>query len=61
MLAQGPVEIALLPLASLKPTKAAKPDMVMAAIGAAWALDIPVELIGAGLHTFDSNPKKTPY
>jgi len=61
VLAQGADEVALLPLASLKPTKAAKPDMVMAAIGAAWALDIPVELIGAGLHTFDSNPKKTPY
>ena len=61
VLAQGADELALLPLATLKPAKAAKPEMVMAAIGAAWALDIPVELIGAGLHTFDSNPKKTPY
>jgi len=50
-----------LPLASLKPEKAARPEMVMAAVAAAWALNIPLELIGAGLRTFDSNPKKTPY
>ena len=61
VLAQGTDEIALLPLSSLKPAKAAQPEMVMAAIAAAWALNIPVELIGAGLRTFDSNPKKTPY
>ena len=35
--------------------------MVMAAVAAAWALEIPVELIGAGLRTFESAPKKTPY
>jgi cyanophycin synthetase len=61
VLSQGPEEVALLPLASLKPEKAAKPEMVMAAVGAAWALDIPVELIGAGLRTFESNPQKSPY
>jgi cyanophycin synthetase len=61
VLAEGPHEMAVIALATLKPAKAAKPEMVMAAIGAAWALDIPVELIGAGLHTFESNPKKTPY
>ncbi|MDH4449864.1 MAG: cyanophycin synthetase [Rhodoferax sp.] len=61
VLAHGAQEVAVLPLATLKPAKAAKPDMVMAAIGAAWALDVPVELIGAGLRTFESNPKKTPY
>jgi len=61
VLVQGTNEVAALPLATLKPAKAAKPEMVMAAIGAAWALDIPVELIGAGLRTFESNPKKTPY
>jgi cyanophycin synthetase len=61
VLVEGTSEIAVLPLATLKPAKAAKPEMVMAAIGAAWALDIPVELIGAGLRTFESNPKKTPY
>ncbi len=61
VLAQGSEEIALLPLSSLKPAKAAQPELVMAATAAAWALNIPVELIGAGLRTFDSSPKKTPY
>jgi cyanophycin synthetase len=61
VMAQGEVETALLPLSSLKPAKASQPDMVMAAVAAAWALDIPPELIGAGLRTFESNPKKTPY
>ncbi len=61
VLAQGVTEVALLPLATLKPTKASQPEMVMAAVAAAWALNIPPELIGAGLRTFESNPKKTPY
>jgi cyanophycin synthetase len=61
VLSQGLQDIALLPLAALKPAKASKPEMVMAAVAAAWALNIAPELIGAGLHTFESNPKKTPY
>lgn len=61
VLAQGTHISATLPLSSLKPAKASKPEMVMAAVAAAWALDIPIELIGAGLRTFESNPKKTPY
>ncbi|MDZ7891416.1 MAG: cyanophycin synthetase [Rhodoferax sp.] len=61
VLAQGDQDISMIPLSTLKPAKAEKPEMVMAAIGAAWALDIPVELIGAGLRTFESTPKKTPY
>ena len=61
VLSQGATVLAALPLASLKPAKASKPEMVMAAVAAAWALDIPVELIGAGLRTFESSPKKTPY
>jgi cyanophycin synthetase len=61
VLSQGYEEVAQLPLASLKPEKASKPEMVMAAVGAAWALNIPVELIGAGLRTFESNPQKSPY
>jgi cyanophycin synthetase len=61
VLAQGAQEISMIPLSTLKPAKAEKPEMVMAAIGAAWALNIPVELIAAGLRTFESNPKKTPY
>lgn len=61
VLAQGAQVAASLALSSLKPAKASKPEMVMAAVAAAWALDIPVELIGAGLRTFESAPKKTPY
>jgi len=61
VLAQGAQIAASLPLASLTPAKASKPEMVMAAVAAAWALNIPVELIGAGLRTFESAPKKTPY
>jgi cyanophycin synthetase len=61
VLSQGTQIAGSLPLASLKPAKASKPEMVMAAVAAAWALNIPVELIGAGLRTFESWPKKTPY
>jgi cyanophycin synthetase len=50
-----------LPLSALKPSKAAQPESVMAAVAAAWALGIAPELIVAGLRTFDSNPKKTHY
>jgi cyanophycin synthetase len=61
VLAHGAQIAASLPLSSLNPFKASKPEMVMAAVAAAWALNIPVELIGAGLRTFESSPKKTPY
>jgi cyanophycin synthetase len=61
VMAQGSQEVAQLPLTSLKPAKSSQPEMVMAAVAAAWALNIPPELIGAGLRTFESNPKKTPY
>lgn len=61
VLSHGTQDIAMLPLSSLKPAKASQPEMVMAAVAAAWALNIPPELIGAGLRTFESNPKKTPY
>lgn len=61
VLARGNAVWASLALSKLKPAKASQPEMVMAAVAAAWALDIPVELIGAGLRTFESSPKKTPY
>ena len=61
VLAQGTVEVAAIPLASLKPQKAEQPEMVMAAVAAAWALAIAPELIGAGLATFESTPRKTPF
>ena len=58
VMSHGNEEIALLPLTSLQPFKAAKPEMVMAAVAAAWALDITPELIAAGLRTFDPTHKK---
>lgn len=51
-------EVTRIPLESLTRSKAEQPEMVMAAVAAAWALDIAPELIGAGLRTFDSTPKK---
>jgi cyanophycin synthetase len=57
VLAAGESETALLPLSALKPAKAAQAESVMAAVAAAWALDISPELIGAGLRTFDSSKK----
>lgn len=61
VLSQGETAVAAIPLASLKPQKAQQPEMVMAAVAAAWALAIAPELIGAGLATFESTPRKTPY
>lgn len=58
VLAHGQDEVALIPLSSMKPSKAENPVMVMAAVAAAWALNIPPKLIVAGLHTFESDPKK---
>jgi cyanophycin synthetase len=61
VLADGAEETALLQLSSLKPSKVAQPESVLAAVAAAWALGIGPELIGAGLRTFESKPKKTNY
>lgn len=58
VLCQGMEEVGSIPLKSLKPSKADKPEMVMAAVAAAWALNISTDLIGAGLRTFDSTPQK---
>lgn len=57
VLAQGMQEVALIPLDSLNPAKAQKPDMVMAAVAATWALGVSPALILAGLRAFDSDPK----
>jgi len=58
VLAQGPDQVAQIPLASMKKAKAEKPEMVMAAVAAAWALGIAPELIAAGLRTFESDTNK---
>ncbi|NGZ85327.1 cyanophycin synthetase [Duganella aceris] len=54
VLAIGHDQVANLPLSPLVP-----PEAVLAAIAAGWALGLTPELIGAGLRTFDANPKKT--
>jgi cyanophycin synthetase len=59
VLARGMTDVARIPLSSLKPSKAAQPAMVMAAVAAAWALDITPELINAGLRNFDADLKKS--
>jgi cyanophycin synthetase len=54
VLAIGHDQVANLPLSPLVP-----PEAVLAAIAAGWALGLTPDLIGAGLRTFDANPKKT--
>lgn len=54
VLLDGDHSQSLVCLADLKPTNAAQPEMVLAAVAAAWALELPTELIAAGLRTFDS-------
>jgi cyanophycin synthetase len=58
VLARGMDEVALVSLAAMKPAKSEKPDMVMAAVAAAWAAGVAPELIAAGLRAFESDPKK---
>ncbi|MBA3058809.1 MAG: cyanophycin synthetase [Gammaproteobacteria bacterium] len=58
VLAHSMNEVAQISLAALKPAKSEKPDMVMAAVAAAWAAGVPPELIAAGLRAFESDPKK---
>ena len=58
VLAHGMNEVALVSLAAMKPAKSEKPDMVMAAVAAAWAAGVAPELIAAGLRAFESAPKK---
>ncbi|MFZ6820201.1 cyanophycin synthetase [Undibacterium sp. Ji22W] len=61
ILATGNQEITLLALSSLKTSKAEQPDTIMAAVAAAWALDIAPDLIAAAMRNFDSNPPKKHY
>jgi cyanophycin synthetase len=59
VLAEGAAETPLLDLAKIKPATAKHPDSLLAAAAAAWALEVPAELICAGLRTFDAAPTKT--
>ena len=54
VLAQGNEDAPLLGLAKLKPSTAAQPEAVLAAAAAAWALDVPTDLICAGLRSFEN-------
>jgi cyanophycin synthetase len=54
VLAQGNEDAPLLGLSKLKPSTAAQPEAVLAAAAAAWALDVPTDLICAGLRSFEN-------
>lgn len=53
VLAQGHSDVLRIPLSSLKPATASQPDVVLAAVGAAWAVGVPPDLIAAGLCAFE--------
>ncbi|OBV36611.1 cyanophycin synthetase [Janthinobacterium psychrotolerans] len=56
VLAEGGIETVLLCLDLLKPATAGNVDSVLAAVAAAWSLDLSTDLICAGLRTFDAAP-----
>ncbi|MCS0583593.1 cyanophycin synthetase [Massilia pinisoli] len=58
VLAQGGEEMPLLGMNKVKPATAAQPDALLAAALAGWALDVPTDLICAGLRTFDAAAKQ---
>ena len=57
VLAQGGEEMPLLGIEKVKPATAAQPEALLAAALAGWALDVPTDLICAGLRTFDAAGK----
>lgn len=59
VLSSGDSETILLALSALKSTINEQEESVIAAVAAAFALDVPADLIGAGLRTFDATSKKT--
>ncbi|CUI04841.1 cyanophycin synthetase [Massilia antarctica] len=58
VLGDGAQETVLFQMSTLKPGTAKYPETVLAAVAAAWALDVPAALIGAGLRTFDTAANK---
>lgn len=54
VLADGTNETSLLSMSKVKPATASQPEAVLAAAAAGWALDVPHDLICAGLRTFDA-------
>jgi len=61
VLADGGNERALLALSALKPATAKWPTSVLAAVAAAWALDVDPAILAAGLRTFDAAAKHLPH
>ncbi len=59
VLAEGWQEYARFPLAGLHGTKVVAVESILAAVAAAWALGISADLIGAGLTTFDAQPRNS--
>jgi len=53
VMAAGSEEAPLLGLAKIKPATVQYPASLLAAAAASWALDVPTDLICAGLRTFD--------
>jgi cyanophycin synthetase len=54
VLAQNGEDAPLLGLNKLKPLVASQPEAVLAAAAAGWALDVPTDLICAGLRSFEN-------
>jgi cyanophycin synthetase len=54
VMAAGAEEAPLLGLAKIKPATAQRPEALLAAAAASWALDVPTDLICAGLRTYDA-------
>jgi cyanophycin synthetase len=54
VLAAGSEDAPLLGLSKLKPATASQPEAVLAAVAASWALDVPTDLICAGLRSFEN-------
>jgi cyanophycin synthetase len=54
VLAEGSSETSLLSLSRIKPATASQPEAVLAAAAAGWALDVPHDLICAGLRSFEN-------
>lgn len=58
VLAEGGLETPLIALETMKPSTVKYPENVLAAVAAAWALDVPSDLLCGGLRAFDATPRK---
>lgn len=61
VLADGAEESVVLALNSLRPGTARYPENVLAAVAAVWALQVPADILAAGLRAFDTEARKTKY